>query len=266
MNNRANNVKEIELKVVRHDRMFPFVHGYKIFIEGCDFDCVYCYGRRKEDPRKTEPVFHERALKYPPKKGVVFINPFSDTFCYKACKHEWITSMWVYCKNHPDTVFLSMTKNPREYMRWLDSHWIPENVVLGATIETNRDTSKFSKAPTTRERIRAMIDLKWPNKFLSIEPVMDFDPAEFTKAVLEIGPKHAAVGYDNYGYHLPEPSLEKTMWLIKCMEEEGIKVFVKTLRAALEAPYTRRGDRSDSPLAGSPRNHLPCSRRRRRNL
>jgi hypothetical protein len=76
-----------------------------------------------------------------------------------------------------------------------------------------------------------------PKRFISIEPILDFDLDEFLEAIDDITPEFGvAIGYDNYNHHLPEPTLEKTMALIKGLEDAGIKVYRKTLRKAWNEP------------------------------
>jgi len=89
---------------------------------------------------------------------------------------------------------------------------------LGATIETNRSYN-FSKAPPVTERAKAMVDLKYDRKFLSIEPILDFDLEIFAKRIEEIAPIRVAVGYDNWHNRLPEPSLTKTLQFIERLNE-----------------------------------------------
>jgi hypothetical protein len=69
------------------------------------------------------------------------------------------------------------------------------------------------------ERAKAMIDLMYNRKYLSVEPIMDFDLEIFTDWIEKIAPIHVAVGYDNYNNHLPEPSLTKTLQLIERLKE-----------------------------------------------
>jgi hypothetical protein len=69
------------------------------------------------------------------------------------------------------------------------------------------------------DRASAMMDLKYDRKFISIEPVMDFDLGIFDRWIEEIAPIRVAVGYDNWSNCLPEPPLSKTLKLIKKLEE-----------------------------------------------
>jgi hypothetical protein len=53
--------------------------------------------------------------------------------------------------------------------------------------------------------------------FISIEPGLDFDFDDMAW-LEELRPWGVAVGYDNYGNHLPEPPLGKTWRLIEWLE------------------------------------------------
>jgi hypothetical protein len=73
--------------------------------------------------------------------------------------------------------------------------------------------------------------LNHPRKFVSIEPVMDFDLTGFVSELKAIKPEMVAVGYNNYPEKcfLPEPELEKTQALIDRLRP-FTKVITKTLR------------------------------------
>jgi len=68
-------------------------------------------------------------------------------------------------------------------------------------------------------------------KFLSIEPILDFT-SEFWEKIVEINPFMIYVEYDNYNNRLPEPTLDKTLQLIRKLSEEGFLVLKKTIRRA----------------------------------
>ena len=136
-------------------------------------------------------------------------------------------------KENPETKFLFLTKDPRCYF---SGKTLPENVIYGATSETNRDTSLLSKAPHPAIRFEALMRLaeRYPGipTFISIEPILDFDPLTFLNLILEVDPGAIAIGYDNYNHRLPEPSLEKTLNLIKTLKQTAQNIHEKTLRKA----------------------------------
>ena len=107
----------------------------------------------------------------------------------------------------------------------------PENSLLGATIETNRDTSNLSKAPSPVEKFEAMPELSHHHKFVVVEPILDFDLLVFAEWMRRLNPIHIYIGYDNYGKRLPEPPLKKTLKLVRELEKVA-EVRSKTLRKA----------------------------------
>ena len=80
----------------------------------------------------------------------------------------------------------------------------PRNSLLGATIETNRDSSNISKALSPVERFEAMLEPNHPHKFIVVEPHLRLRP---------------------------EPPLEKTLKLVKELKKVT-EVRGKTLRKA----------------------------------
>jgi len=89
----------------------------------------------------------------------------------------------------------------------------------------------LAKAPPPIERFRQLAGYPHNFKFLSIEPIMDFDLEELTHWVELLKPEIIEVGYDNYGNKLIEPRLDKTLALIEQLEKFTI-VKRKTIRKA----------------------------------
>jgi len=142
---------------------------------------------------------------------------------------EWIERVLRHVERYPRTTFLFLTKNPARYLEFR----FPPNAILGATMETNRDelAERVSRAPPPSERFRAMVELEHHWKFVSIEPILDFDLEVLVAWMRRIGPRLIYVGYDNYGSRLPEPPLEKTLRLIERLRR-FTEVREKTLRPA----------------------------------
>jgi protein gp37 len=191
-------------------------------IIGCLHNCSYCWAKRfaLERLSNTEkykdgfaPKLAENELNKRFRNQFVFVSDMGDLFGEWVSK-EWIVRVIAATKNSPSSDFLFLTKNPSRYKEFV--HLCRKNIVLGATIETNR-SHDFSKAPPVAERAKAMIDLQYDRKFLSIEPIMDFDLQILVGWIEEIAPIQVAVGYDNWNNRLPEPSLTKTFQLIERM-------------------------------------------------
>jgi len=232
-------------------RMFPFITKTWNPVVGCMHGCTYCWARKlaKGKLRKTSrykngfgPQFIEKELdKYFTAKDFVFVSDMGDVF------GDWVPGGWIKdVLNRISTMsakFLLLTKNPRRYLTFHPK--IPDNCVLGCTIESSNNYPEISKAPSQNERLFWMTELAeimnirrkagkpWNELFVCIEPILDFDLDKFANMLANwIKPWAVAVGYDNYNNHLPEPSLAKTMQLIDRLEKAGITVYRKTLREA----------------------------------
>jgi protein gp37 len=206
---------------------------------GCLHGCTYCWAKRfaLERLSNTEkykdgfaPKLAESELNKGFRNQFVFVSDMGDLFGEWVPK-EWILRVIEATGNSPSSDFLFLTKNPSRYKEFV--HLCRKNIVLGATIETDRSYD-FSKAPPVSERAKVMMDLQYDRKFLSIEPIMDFDLEIFAGWIEETAPIRVAVGYDNWSNRLPEPSLSKTLKLIKRLEE-----FTCVNRRTMRQAYSR---------------------------
>jgi hypothetical protein len=66
----------------------------------------------------------------------------------------------------------------------------------------------------SRVKKQKMEESKCKRKYVSIEPINDFDFDPFVRMIENITPEHVAVGYDNWNNRLPESPLLKTMKFI----------------------------------------------------
>jgi len=230
--------------------MFHLVHRTWNPITGCRFLCKYCWARRLVESRLKKPTkkyaegfktkLHLGELKRKFKPGeLVFVSDVGDMWG-PWVPDEWIMKVLEVVRKHPKTTFLFLTKNPRRYVDFRDVLKGLDNVVLGATIETD-DTWRYLQwklqdgfeAPAPDARFAAMMGLRWAGfrLMVSVEPILDFTPF-FPGRIAELEPEFVYVGYDNYNNRLPEPPLRKTYMLIKTLREHGIVVYEKTLRKA----------------------------------
>ena len=214
----------------------------------CYHHCKYCwvhvivekYKLKTYLESRGKPILlkHRLREKFEP-NDFVFVCDTSDLFA-EVVPSEYIRRVIDVVKKFPKTTFLFLTKNPKRYCEFL---WeFPENAILGITYETDSDVLytkyKVSRAPTPRTRIEAMLFVKsWrPNlkRFISVEPIIDFNMEIMLNDILDVEPHIVYVGYDNYGmlarYGIPEPPLNKTLELIDRLKSHGIEVRVKTLR------------------------------------
>lgn len=198
---------------------------------GCGYRCVYCWamrmiekGRLKNSPKYHDgfkPHWHPQEMrKRFTKDDFVFISSLGDI---SFATPEQIKEIVEYIRHSPAT-FLFQSKNPgcfHEIIRWCEP---PENIYFGTTMETNRETvvaGCLSGAPCEYARFEQIWTLPWKNKFISIEPIMNFDVGGILGWIAQIKPQIVEVGADNYACGLDEPPWEKVEALLK-----GLKEFV----------------------------------------
>jgi len=189
-------------------------------ITGCLHNCSYCWARGYAgrlasmgvEPYRTHgfsPAFADWRLKQKiPKGSSIFVSDMGDMWG-EWVPFEWIERVLKVLRVRPDCSFLFLTKNPARYNKFLGM--FTENMMLGATIETNRNY-KVTSAPAPKERFEAMKNLNWKHKVIVIEPIFNFD-SEFINWITDIRPEMVYIGYDNYNCRLPEPPLSKTIML-----------------------------------------------------
>ncbi len=127
-------------------------------------------------------------------------------------------------------MFLLQSKDPRTFNRIK----FPDNVVLGITLETNRDEdyAKISNAPAPSQRYRDFLDVRHPIKMVTVEPVQEFDRDVLVEWISNINPSLIWLGYDSRKSHLPEPPLAKVQDLYWELGARGFSVVLKTIRKA----------------------------------
>lgn len=200
---------------------------------GCLFECYHggCWARqlalnklnhlpRYSDGFKPKFIKEELLKRFSPGE-FVFVSDMGDI---SFATTEEILLILNRIGQFPLTNFLIQSKNPRQYWAW--NVTFPPNVYLGTTIETNRDYS-LTKAPIPFERFSYLSNYPHTPKFLSIEPIQDFDLGILVNWMKEIKPEIIEVGADNYHNRLPEPEWPKVEELLKELKEICPKVIEK---------------------------------------
>ena len=122
---------------------------------------------------------------------------------------------------------------------------LPSNVILVTTLESNRDAGYelVSKAPPPSERYRQFRALRHSRKVLTVEPIMEFDHADFLRWILDLRPECVWLGFNSRpaSVRLPEPSEASVQRLVDALVANGIKVRGKTLRG-VRVPPTATGE------------------------
>ena len=218
---------------------------YKLSVEqwnvfkGCKYDCTYCGSSFKHQAKRQkhlcqqcyeyEPHTHpERLTQYLPRtKYMQFIFTCSSGDI-AFCPTDYLEKILARIKKEPSKNFLIQSKKPSTFNRVS----FPGNVILGTTIETNRDSlyEGVAKAPLPSVRLKDFSKVKHPLKMVTIEPVIDFDLDVMVEWMKEIKPCMIWLGYDSGKNNLPEPELEKVRELHWELSRAGFVVVLKTVR------------------------------------
>ena len=206
---------------------------------GCRFDCKYCgpsfQAQAKRQKRRClschafAPHEHpERLEKTLPRTGFgefIFTCASGDV---AFCKTTYLEQIAERMRNDPTRTFLIQSKNPATFAR---VKW-PINVVLGTTIETNRDDlcQAISKAPPPSQRLLDFLAIDHRSKMVTIEPVMAFDVDVMVAWMEKLKPCLIWLGFDSKGCGLPEPSIEQVRELHWQLSLLGIPVRLKDVR------------------------------------
>ena len=177
---------------------------------GCRFNCTYCVsrklaeGRLRHLPRYQDgftPKLVESELSKTFKPGDFIFIAFMGDIAWATIDEMNRILDRIDC--FPATTFLFLSKNPLYIKRW--EGMLPLNVILGTTIESDLDYG-LSKAPPPRDRFWYLWKNEYPRKFVSIEPIMDFDLRTMVGWMKHIKPEIVEVGADNWKCGLPEPA------------------------------------------------------------
>jgi hypothetical protein len=208
---------------------------------GCDHDCKYCrpsfqaqLKRRRKQCEKcytfTPHAHPERLNSSLPKTryGEFIFTCSSGDIAF--CPNYYLEEIVARIRREPCKTFLIQSKNPQTFNRTK----FPDNVILGTTLETNRDDlyEGISKAPKPSRRYRDFLEVQHPVKMATIEPVIEFDEDVMIAWILAIDPCLVWLGYDSRRNHLPEPPLEKVRSLYWELEIRGFTIVLKTIRKA----------------------------------
>jgi len=209
--------------------MYPWAYTWNPVGGSCPHACKGCYvgdkigpwlSRMGNDKYIGEPRLIEEEFKTKlvvPDGYVVFVESCGDLFAY-GILHTWIEKVLNYIHKFPQTTFLLQTKNPE---RFFDFN-IPQNCILGTTIETNRDYH-MTKAPSTNARrhvfgmLTSIRDVKGKRIYrlmVSIEPIMDFDLDVLVLWLKNIQAEFVSIGADTGKNNFPEPDAQKLKALI----------------------------------------------------
>lgn len=200
----------------------------------CIHKCSYCYMNKLKAAKPAikekysgEPRLSETGLsQISGKDKFIFITDCADLFANDV-SWEIINKIIQKCISKQENRYLLQTKNTeRLYMNRILFSGYPELFSLCTTIETNRTFSgsksflkHFGNSPLPVDRLNWFQRLTGYKKYVTIEPIMDFDVDVMVNWMLRINPVQINVGADSGNNHLPEPTKEKILTLISELEK-----------------------------------------------
>lgn len=214
---------------------------------GCKHNCVYCVPSFQAQVKRYAkkncqacyefvPHTHPERLadSLPKTRYMQFIFTCANSDIV-FCPTNYLEEIIARIKKESGKTFLIQSKNPNTFNRAS----FPNNVILGTTIETNRDTlcRAIAKAPPPSQRYEEFLKIEHPLKMVTIEPVMDFDLDMMVEWMRNIKPCMIWLGYDSKKCHLPEPELEKFRELHWQLSRAGFVVILKNVREARSSAY-----------------------------
>jgi DNA repair photolyase len=209
--------------------MYEFVTHTVNFISGeCPHLCGYCYMHRWG---KQKPVhFNAKELKTDLGTGnFIFVGSSCDMFA-DAIPENWIMDTLSHCRAF-DNKYLFQTKNPARLYELI--RLLPPKSVVCTTIETNRLYLDVMKnCPTPQRRALAMYAIQLP-KYVTIEPIMDFDLDYMIELIRVCKPVQVNIGADSCKKGLVEPSREKLLQLIGNLQNITVIAQKKNLNRLL---------------------------------
>ena len=193
--------------------MYDFVtHTWNTVKGACPHDCSYCYMKRWGTQKPVR--FDAKELKTDLGDGnFIFVGSSCDMFA-NSIPHKWISETLLKCANNPQNSYLFQTKNPEMLAHFSDG--FVRHSILCTTIETNRyymDVMKDIPQPFERAFFFGR-HLSAFQRFVTIEPIMDFDLELMVELIKTCNPEQVNIGADSGNNHLPEPPLEKVLELI----------------------------------------------------
>lgn len=244
---------------LKKSNMYPLSKKQLNLQVGCEHGCIYCESSFQLQLKRWakgqclkcymfQPHRHLERMDRPlPRtKYMQFIFLCSNGDIAFATRNTLLKIM-DFTEAHPERTFLLQSKDPVTFNRVK----FPDNVILGTTIESNRERwivtdgkgkrlselwrySKISKAPHPLQRIKDFEKVNHSLKMLTYEPVLDFDLLPMITFANRINPCMIWLGMDSKPQFnkLPEPSLAKVKELHWELVKRGFVVILKTIRPA----------------------------------
>jgi hypothetical protein len=236
--------------VAKNSNMYQgWVTHTKSYLRGeCPHHCSYCYVRamvKRFAIARYEGLLRLEASELDERLGkgrIVFIEHMNDLWCDEVPEH-WIVRVLDHCFLFPGNRYVFQTKNPRRLEAYARA--LPKNSIVGITLETNLDFPEImGRAPRPDERVGSffrfgqMAAERPIKRFVTIEPVLDFDLPVFTAWLIRLRPDFVNIGADSKGHGLPEPSPAKLSAFIAGLRAAGLDIKEKSNLGRILDPKT----------------------------
>lgn len=209
--------------------MYPWVtHTHSHLAGRCSHQCKYCYVQVSENryhsglysgPSRLREK--ELLVRYG-KDKTIFVEHMNDLFAADVTDAD-IVKVMKHVAEFPDNTYVFQTKNPMRMLKW--QTMVPLKSIIGTTIESNKEYPGLSNAPFPAERVQAIKQfLPCFKRFVTIEPVLDFDVDILAGWIAEIRPDFLNLGADSKGIGLIEPTVEKIMQFTEKLKGYGIEL------------------------------------------
>ena len=194
----------------------------------CPHGCSYCstnkfYYQNLIDKYSGPPRLIEKELETNLGSGnYIFVCAQADLFA-EDINPKWVIKILQHCEKYSNK-YLYQTKNPKGFLDYGANIASTDNdFALCTTIETNRFYKEFmGNTPDPHKRAIYMSEIPLLEKYVTIEPIMDFDLNDLVKIIRYCKPKQVNIGADSGKNNLPEPDGDKIRELIFRLEEYTI--------------------------------------------
>lgn len=197
--------------------MYTFVsHTYNVIKGKCPHNCAYCFCKRWGE--QPELHFDKKELNTNLGEGnFIFVGSGCDMFA-NDIPREWIDSVLLKCSYSFNNKYLFQSKNPINMATFgIDKTM---NAILCTTIETNRwYPTIMQKSPHTEERAHGMEYLSRFKRYVTIEPILDFDLDPMLELIKRCEPEQVNIGADSGNNNLPEPTMDKVLKMIDGLQK-----------------------------------------------
>lgn len=209
---------------IQKGNMYEFVtHTWNTVKGECPHGCSYCYCKRWG--KQSLLHFDARELKTDLGNGnFIFIGSSCDMWA-RGIPESWINETLKKCWDYRGNKYLFQSKNPLRFREF--EPMLPYKATICTTLETNRwypEIMQNSPEPIARALDFSEISKSIP-RFITIEPILDFDLVRFAEMIARCEPNQVNIGADSGHNNLPEPPREKIEELI-----ERLSGFTKVVR------------------------------------